>query len=176
MFTFEELTESIKDLAKNSDLPSFTHCQKLCALSRELGFDHYNHLTSTLAGLPTDRFKVMSQELVRQCCLRTKPDSEGPYNQLSVDKDWLETGISFQGDWIGFDSEGNDIRIPRSFNGQRRFDLLEKFFDSPFYVLKTEKHFMCWLHIWSGTALIPRDLVRANFPEFFDRSFLLSQV
>lgn len=176
MFTIEEVIASIKDLAQNSDFPGFSHCQKLSAVSSELGFNNYTHLTSTLSGLPADRLKVVSQKLVQQCCLRTKPGRKGPYNQLSIDKDWLVTGIRFQGDWIGFDPEGNDIRMPRSFHGQRRFDLLKSFFDSSFYVIKTDIQFVYWLHLWQGTALVPQDIVRANFPELFDRNFLLSQV
>lgn len=172
MFVNQECINAIKDIARNSDYEDKSYCQRLDICSREFGFNNFHHLRKIFPDKPTDYFHKTSLKIMRRYAETTKPKLNSEYYEFYAKKGPETTHIAFYSQWIGWDSLGREVRVPRPIFGNSFIDDIRRYFaryQAPVYVVENEKLLVSWLFDWYGVALIPKNIALAHFRERFDR-------
>lgn len=172
MFAYQEVINAVKGLAKSNHSKDITHCQLLALYSKNLGFQSYTHLTNSLTGMSSDDLFNVSLKLMRQICSNRLPTVESNYYEF-----WSFTdgGFGYYSHWVGWDSKGQEVRVPRPLIATPTVIGLRKDSDNPIYVVESEKEVICWRHKWKGIALIPEALAQECFKLSFEQRVRVSK-
>lgn len=169
-FTYKQVIDSFKSPASIDDgLLEFSHCQRLNIKARQLGFQSYVHLRKTLKQLPQDSFASVSLRLMRRICEQKLPTRECRYFEFVP----LPKGIGYYSEWIGWDKNGSEVRVPRPLHGMPSVNGLRKAVDFPVYVVESDNEIYAWQNIWKSTAYIPEDLAKRYFARYFNKQHLV---
>ncbi len=177
MFEYQECVNSVKNLAKQarSYYPSLNwkHNQWLNHYAKAFGYQGYNHFCSTLEGFPKDQLQNVSLKLLRMYCEKIEPSLDCPYYEYYsfYGSENIETG--FYSQYIGWDKNGEEVRVPRPLIGLGSVKNQRKLGKKPIYVIEDEKHLIAWLFVWKGTAYIAEGLAKDFFKSNFDKEKLV---
>ncbi|ODS24323.1 hypothetical protein AB835_03905 [Candidatus Endobugula sertula] len=107
---------------------------------------------------------------MRKLCKSTKPSLDVAYYEFySFKTNGESPRVAFYSSWIGYDKFGREVRIPRSLNGLKSIDGIRGIFESPVYVVESDKQLLSWLFNWHGVALITEELAKDYFHSRFNR-------
>lgn len=171
MFQYKEVLGAFKDMVGGSADAAESHCKMLEIRARELGFQGYHHLRTTLAGTPTDKFGEVSLRLMRSICERRIPTLNCAYFEFHV-LPGRRTG--FYSHWIGWDKNGDEVRVPRPLHGKSTAHGLRRATPQPIYVLESAKEILAWKYNWGSTGLIPEAIAQESFPLSFNKKWLVA--
>ncbi|WZB62781.1 hypothetical protein WJ970_05175 [Achromobacter xylosoxidans] len=171
MFNYKHVIDGLKSLAADkSSHGKLSHCQLIDAQAKKLGFQSYHHLRRTLELLPPDSFSSLSMGLMRRICAMRMPRETGPYFEFVP----LPDGIGYHSYWIGWDSAGKEVRVPRPLDGKSSVKGLREIAKHPVYVIESDLELVVWQHVWKSSAYLPETLARRSFPRCFDKRHLVA--
>jgi hypothetical protein len=110
MFQFAEIIDAVKQLAVTDSQQSRSHCQALDFYARQLAFQSFYHMKQSLQRLPSDRFGTISLKLMRSIAEQRIPTLECPYYEFIS---YGDDRPGFYSQWIGWDMNGEEVRVPR---------------------------------------------------------------
>ena len=116
MFQASEIITAVKNLAASDVTTKRSHCQALDSYAMRLGYESFHHFREYLEQLPSDRLGEASLKLMRHICASRTPTLDCAYFEF------LELGggdFGYYSRWLGWDKEGEEVRVPRALNGQR---------------------------------------------------------
>lgn len=171
MFKYEDVVLALKSLASAEDTPqTLPHCQKIEFQSRKLGFQSYHHFLHSLKQLPPDSFASLSLGLMRRICAKRLPTKEDcPYFEFVP----LQKGVGYYSYWIGWDKNGDEVRVPRPLAGMSSVRGLRRAVDFPIYVVESERELLAWSQVWRSSAYLPEDLAKKHFAKSFEKRHLV---
>jgi hypothetical protein len=172
MFQSCEVINALKDLAASERPAGRSHCQALDVFAQLLGYQSYYHLTHSLNELPSDRLGNVSLRLMRQICARRLPSLDCSYCMFTAHRDG---SVSYYSHWIGWDSEGREVRVPSSMNGKATTESFRGFLDYPIYVIESPKELVAWQWRWFAGAVIPESLARELLASVFEQDHLVAK-
>ncbi|WZB69464.1 hypothetical protein WJ968_24595 [Achromobacter xylosoxidans] len=94
----------------------------------------------------------------------------GPYFEFVP----LPDGIGYHSYWIGWDSAGKEVRVPRPLDGKSSVKGLREIAKHPVYVIESDLELVVWQHVWKSSAYLPETLARRSFPRCFDKRHLVA--
>ncbi|ATP10101.1 MULTISPECIES: hypothetical protein [Aeromonas] len=172
MFAYQDIVAGVKAAAKTNPIENYSHCQLLNLHSRNLGFQSFHHLQSSLKAVPKDNFNQISTRLMRKVCASKLPSQDSSYFEFWCHADG---SFSFYSYWIGWDRFGKEVRLPRPLIGLTSVKGLRKQVDSPIYVLESTKEILAWMFGWKGMAYIPESIARKYFAFHFNKNHLVDK-
>lgn len=172
MFQASEVIDAVKNLAKSDITPQLSHCQALDHYAKRLGYESFNHFREYLEAIPSDRLGKFSLKLMRHICASRTPSLECAYFEFM---ELGDSGFGYYSHWIGWDSEGEEVRVPRALNGRGTATGLRNLAKYPVYVVESARELLAWRHKWHSTALIPESLARKHFPLSFNKDFRVEE-
>jgi hypothetical protein len=81
---------------------------------------------------------------------------------------------ALQSSWIGWDKNGDEVRVPRRLDGAGTVPSLRSQSESPIYVIERDTELLAWRAHWGSTAIVPEDLAKEHFGSLFDRGHLVA--
>lgn len=171
-FQFKEVIDAVKSLVTADSESVLTHCQDLDAKAKSLGYESYHHMRETLKRAPPDQFDNTSLRLMRKVCATRVPSLNCAYFEFHTLPD---NGLGFYSYWIGWDKDGDEVRVPRPMDGRDCASKRRQFSGVPVYVVESKKELIAWQDIWGSTALIPQDLAKRSFPWAFNKRHLVEK-
>lgn len=76
--------------------------------------------------------------------------------------------VSFVSEYLGYDKDGNEVRVPRLVTGDlKALQMLRSV--GPLYVIANASELITWRWFWRGPAYLPGELAKAYFPTCFNR-------
>ncbi|AXL82829.1 TPA: hypothetical protein L5597_002149 [Pseudomonas aeruginosa] len=173
MFDFECVTNAVRAMELDSVPTGLSHCQQLELKAKHLGYQSWNHLLDTLKNEPSkDRLDKCTMHLMQRICQVRLPFRNKAYVQLTV---LPNNGIGHYSYWIGWDKNGNEVRVPRPIDGREQARKLRKLQAAPIFAIETERELIAWQHLWFSTAMIPPDLAKDFFPSLFNKKHLVEK-
>ena len=172
MFSFAQLKAGLKSLPVAADVSAgLCHCQVLTVKARQLGFNDYNHFKQVLKKAPRDQFGDISLRLMREICGMRLPEPGETYFEFMR----LPDGVGFYSHWIGWDKQGDEVRIPRPLNGFASVPRLRQEVDHPVYVISNPSELTAWRLIWGATAYLSEELAKTHFKIYFEKDHLVEK-
>ena len=173
MFNRKQLLIAFKSFADSEVAPpGLGHCQRLDFHARRLGFNDYHHFHETLKAPPARMLGEISIQLLERVCATKEPSrADCAYYELIP----MDGQIGFYSYWIGWDAQGEEVRVPRSLNGKLSVPALRKKMSHPVYVVESERELLAWRAGWNSSAYVPEDLAKGHFASLFDREHLVSK-
>lgn len=169
-FRLMEVIAAVKDLNLRDSASGLGHCKYLDVKAITLGFESYHHLRETLRRAPPDQFQNISLRLMRKVCASRIPSLDCPYFEFHS---LSQRSLGFYSEWIGWDSQGGEVRVPRALDGRGSISGLRELLDAPVYVVESISEALAWRSVWGGTALIPHHLANRLFPRSFQKEHLV---
>ncbi len=170
MFAYQDIITGVKAAAKSNRSEDYSHCQLLNLYSRNLGFENFHQLQTSLKALPEDNFGQISTKLMRKVCAQKLPSQDSPYYEFLCHADG---STSFYSYWIGWDRFGKEVRVPRPLIGLTSVKDMRERRDMPVYVLESSKEVLAWKYGWKGTAYMPESVAREFFAFSFNKEHLV---
>lgn len=170
MFAYQDVIDNIKSLVDSLDWDGLSRCQMLELHSRRLGFESYHHLRTSLKGASPDQIGAYSIKLIRKICASRLPMVDSSYFKFWS---FREGPIGYYSYWIGWDKNGEEVRVPRPLDGRPSTEGLRRTNNDPIYVIESDREVVCWRHLWGGVALMPEELAKTTFPLSFDKEVLV---
>jgi len=170
MFQTQDVVRAFKAGACSLLPDGFSHCKGLEKFAKDLGFKSYHCFRQSIEGHSPGKLGVVSVGLMRQICARRRLSRNSEYFEFQV----LPSGIGFYSHWIGWDSNGDEVRVPRPTSGDFRVDLLRDNLSRPVYVIETDLEATVWRQLWRSTALLETGVAHRLFPSSFDKLHLVS--
>lgn len=170
MFQYKDVIDGLKSLSSIEGTLDLSHCQMLNFQAQELGFQGYHHFCQSLKSLSQDVLGQQSIALMRRICEKRLPSRDDcPYFEFVP----LSKGVGYYSYWIGWDENGDEVRVPRPLIGVSSVKKLRGEAEYPIYVIETERELEAWQHIWGSTAYIPEELAKCRFPRYFEKEHLV---
>lgn len=170
MHNRNQLIQSLKSLAQIDDShPEKSYCQRLNYHAQRLGFQNFEHYRRCLKSTPEASLGNISTRLLERTCATKLPTSDTPYVELTP----LPNGFTFYSHWIGWDKNGNEVRVPRPLDAQRSVPRLRKLLEYPIYVVENLDELISWQYTWKSTAYLPQDMAQKYFPSLFAQDHLI---
>lgn len=164
MYTSNQLIRALKSLAEADTAQSDQgHCQRLHYHARRLGFQSFEHYRRWVKSAPQESLGNLSTKLMERVCATRLPSLEAPYVELTPVPD----GMSYYSYWVGWDSHGNEVRVPRPLDAQHSIPRLRKLVDYPIYVVESARELLAWQYQWKSAAYLPEELARQFFPSLW---------
>ncbi|MFA1261859.1 hypothetical protein ACDI97_10645 [Xanthomonas axonopodis pv. fascicularis] len=170
MFQAQDIVRAFKSGACCMRSEGFSHCKSLERFAKDLGFKSYHAFRRSIEGHGPDKLGVVSVGLMRKICARRSLSPDSEYFEFQV----LQSGIAFYSRWIGWDSSGDEVRVPRRIGGESRIDLLRDNSRNPVYVIETDLEATVWRQLWRSTALLEANVAHRLFPASFNKLHLVS--
>lgn len=159
--------DDLKGLARISVIGEYSYCQRLTHLSKEFGFNNFHHFRKVVEHLSEDLIGNISTTLMRRYCEVAQPKPGIAYFEfLSVNND---TRLRFYSQWAGWDEFGQEVRVPRSLNGQSA-PRLRKSLNKTVYIVENDRQLIAWRHRWHGLCYISEELCKNHMKEAFERN------
>ena len=169
MYNRNQLLRAFKSLAHADDSQADQgHCQRLHYHAQRLGFQNFEHYRRWLKTAPETSLANISTRLMERVCATRMPSLDEPYVEFTPVLD----GISYYSCWIGWDSNGDDVRGPRPLDAKRSVPLMRKKNEHPVYVVESPRELLAWQYRWKAMAYLPEALARAFFPSFFGKGLV----
>jgi hypothetical protein len=165
MFTAQAVLKAFKYPADKSDSNS-SHCRMLDARAKELGYKDFHHFRVSLKEMPQDQFGKVSLKVMRYVCASRLPQQGRTYYEF---RSLPDRALGFYSHWIGWDSNGDEVRTPRPLEGRGTAKGLRGAMSAPVYVIESAVELNVWRTIWHSTALIPAKLAKETFAGAFDK-------
>jgi hypothetical protein len=172
MFNRKQLLIAFKSFADSEvSPPGLGHCQRLDFHAMRLGFSNYHHFHETLKAPPARMLGEISIQLMERVCATKEPSREDcAYYELIP----MGGQIGFYSHWIGWDAQGEEVRVPRPLNGKLSVPELRKQVSEPVYVVESDRELLAWRTGWNARAYVPEDLAKSHFASLFDRGHLIA--
>lgn len=159
--------DDLKGLARISVIGEYSYCQRLTHLSKEFGFNNFHHFRKVVEHLSEDLIGNISTTLMRRYCEVAQPKPGIAYFEfLSVNND---TRLRFYSQWAGWDEFGQEVRVPRSLNGESA-PRLRKSLNKTVYTVENDRQLIAWRHRWHGLCYISEELCKNHMKEAFERN------
>lgn len=159
--------DDLKGLARISVIGEYSYCQRLTHLSKEFGFNNFHHFRKVVEHLSEDLIGNISTTLMRRYCEVAQPKPGIAYFEfLSVNND---TRLRFYSQWAGWDEFGQEVRVPRSLNGQSA-PRLRKSLNKTVYIVENDRQLIAWRHRWHGLCYISEEFCKNHMKEAFERN------
>lgn len=159
--------DDLKGLARISVIGEYSYCQRLTHLSKEFGFNNFHHFRKVVEHLSEDLIGNISTTLMRRYCEVAQPKPGIAYFEfLSVNND---TRLRFYSQWAGWDECGQEVRVPRSLNGESA-PRLRKSLNKTVYIVENDRQLIAWRHRWHGLCYISEELCKNHMKEAFERN------
>ena len=159
--------DDLKGLARISVIREYSYCQRLTHLSKEFGFNNFHHFRKVVEHLSEDLIGNISTTLMRRYCEVAQPKPGIAYFEfLSVNND---TRLRFYSQWAGWDEFGQEVRVPRSLNGESA-PRLRKSLNKTVYIVENDRQLIAWRHRWHGLCYISEELCKNHMKEAFERN------
>lgn len=159
--------DDLKGLARISVIGEYSYCQRLTHLSKEFGFNNFHHFRKVVEHLSEDLIGNISTTLMRRYCEFAQPKPCIAYFEfLSVNND---TRLRFYSQWAGWDEFGQEVRVPRSLNGESA-PRLRKSLNKTVYIVENDRQLIAWRHRWHGLCYISEELCKNHMKEAFERN------
>lgn len=159
--------DDLKGLARISVIGEYSYCQRLTHLSKEFGFNNFHHFRKVVEHLSEDLIGNISTTLMRRYCEVAQPKPGIAYFEfLSVNND---TRLRFYSQWAGWDEFGQEVRVPRTLNGQSA-PRLRKSLNKTVYIVENDRQLIAWRHRWHGLCYISEELCKNHMKEAFERN------
>lgn len=159
--------DDLKGLARISVIGEYSYCQRLTHLSKEFGFNNFHHFRKVVEHLSEDLIGNISTTLMRRYCEVVQPKLGIVYFEfLSVNND---TRLRFYSQWAGWDEFGQEVRVPRSLNGESA-PRLRKSLNKTVYIVENDRQLIAWRHRWHGLCYISEELCKNHMKEAFERN------
>lgn len=159
--------DDLKGLARISVIGEYSYCQRLTHLSKEFGFNNFHHFRKVVEHLSEDLIGNISTTLMRRYCEVVQPKPGIAYFEfLSVNND---TRLRFYSQWAGWDEFGQEVRVPRSLNGESA-PRLRKSLNKTVYIVENDRQLIAWRHRWHGLCYISEELCKNHMKEAFERN------
>ncbi|WP_455913919.1 hypothetical protein [Pseudomonas syringae] len=159
--------DDLKGLARISVIGEYSYCQRLTHLSKEFGFNNFHHFREVVEHLSEDLIGNISTTLMRRYCEVAQPKPGIAYFEfLSVNND---TRLRFYSQWAGWDEFGQEVRVPRSLNGESA-PRLRKSLNKTVYIVENDRQLIAWRHRWHGLCYISEELCKNHMKEAFERN------
>lgn len=172
MFDLAYVTDAIRSMELDSVPKDLPYCQKLELKAKHLGFQNWNHLLNTLRHEPDPaRLETCTMRLMKKVCGMRLPRRDKACVQFTVLPDG---GIGHYSYWIGWDDDGDEVRVPRSIDGREQARKLRKLQSAPIFVIENERELLAWLFDWTSTAIMAPSLAKHFFPSSFSKNHLVS--
>lgn len=173
LFSANEVIDSLKNM-ELADAPDYlSHCQYLKYKAEALGFPSYESFKAYLENPPQDRIEKIHTELMRKICSVRIPKEDKCYVQMiSFD----DNTLGFQSYWIGWDSQGNEVRVPRGdYFISDEIKQYREHYSDPVYVVETKIELVLWQFLWRANAIIPYELAEKTFKSLFNQKCFVAQ-
>jgi hypothetical protein len=171
MFDSQLLISAFKSLAAEAAPPDLGHCQRLNFQARRLGYNDYHHVLRLFKKPTENTLQSLPVRLLQRICAKQLPTrSDCAYVELYA----LGRKVGFYSSWIGWDKDGDEVRVPRRLDGLASVSGLRGQSESPIYVIERDTELLAWRADWRSTAIVPEDLARAHFGSLFDRQHLVA--
>lgn len=158
--------DDLKGLARVSVIGEYSYCQRLTHLCKEFGFNNFHHFRKVVEHLSEDLIGNISTTLMRRYCEVAQPKPGIAYYEfLSINND---TRLRFYSQWAGWDELGQEVRIPRSLNGESA-SRLRKSLNKTVYIVENDRQLIAWRHRWHGLCYISAELCKKHMKEAFER-------
>ncbi len=159
--------DDLKGLARISVIGEYSYCQRLTHLSKEFGFNNFHHFRKVVEHLSEDLIGNISTTLMRRYCEVAQPKPGIAYFEfLSVNND---TRLRFYSQWAGWDEFGQEVRVPRTLNGESA-PRLRKSLNKIVYIVENDRQLIAWRHRWHGLCYISEELCKNHMKEAFERN------
>lgn len=166
VFSAQQVLDSFKSMQLADAPTDLSHCQYLRYSAQKLGFNSYESLKAYLESPPNDRAGKVRTELMRKICSVRLPEADKDYVYLISYGDF---SLGYYSYWIGWDSQGNEIRVPRHVSFEDRVLEYRKHVSSPVYVIETKSELLSWQFFWKANAIIPYKLAETAFKSLFNK-------
>lgn len=173
MYTASELITNFKSASQSiATSRTESHCKMLNVRAKALGFRNFIDFRTQLEKMPKDELANFSLKLMRQICAVKAPTHDRlPYYEMQV----LPSGIGHYSQWIGWDKDGKEVRVPRPLSGRESVEQLRLIASFPIYVIESERELIAWRAMWGSKAYIREDLAKANFTGIFKKDHLIAK-
>lgn len=159
--------DDLKGLARISVIGEYSYCQRLTHICKEIGFNNFHHFRKVVEHLSEDLIGNISTTLMRRYCEVAQPKPGIAYYEfLSVNND---TRLRFYSQWAGWDELGQEVRVPRSLNGESA-PRLRKSLNKAVYIVENDRQLIAWRHRWHGLCYISAELCQKHMKEAFERN------
>lgn len=159
--------DDLKGLARVSVIGEYSYCQRLTHLCKEFGFNNFHHFRKVVEHLSEDLIGNISTTLMRRYCELAQPKPGIAYYEfLSVNND---TRLRFYSQWAGWDEFGQEVRVPRTLNGESA-PRLRKSLNKTVYIVESDRQLIAWRHRWHGLCYMPAELCHKHMKEAFERN------
>ena len=168
MFKYQDLTDGLKSLSSAEDTPKgLKHCHAINFQAKTLGFRDYYDFQQTLKKTPIDELAGLSIGLMRRICEKRLPRLQDcPYFEFVS---LPNNGVGYYSHWVGWDANGDEVRVPRPLIGLSSVQGMRKAVDYPVYVVESERELTAWQQWWRSTVYVPEALARTHFTRFFEK-------
>jgi hypothetical protein len=166
------LISAFKSLAISEPAPpELGYCQRLKFQAQRLGYNDYHHVLRLFKRPTESTLNSLPIRLLKRVCAQQLPSrSDCAYVELYA----LGSKIGFYSSWIGWDKNGDEVRVPRRLDGPGTAAGLRSQSESPIYVIERDTELLAWRADWGSTAIVPEDLAKEHFRSLFDRRHLVA--
>lgn len=172
VFSAQQVLDSFKSMQLADAPTDLSHCQYLRYSAQKLGFNSYESLKAYLESPPNDRAGKVRTELMRKICSVRLPEADKDYVYLISYGDF---SLGYYSYWIGWDSQGNEIRVPRHVSFEDRVLNHREYSSNPIYVIETSSELLSWQFLWKANAIIPYRLAETAFKALFNKEHLVAK-
>ena len=173
MFSANEVIDSLKNMELSDAPEGLSHCQYLKYKAELLGFPSYESFNAYLKNPPQDRIEKIHTELMRKICSVRFPKEDKCYVQMIS---FNGNSLGFQSHWIGWDCQGNEVRVPRGdYFISDEIKEYREYYSDPVYVVETKIELLAWQYLWRAHAIIPYELAKKTFKSFFNQERFVAQ-
>lgn len=194
MFTVEYLCNAVKDVAKSRNNAPETHCQILSIVSREIGFQSYHHMRTSLEGSTKDKQTAGVIKALRKLCALRRHSPTQIYYEFNYRQNEV---LNYESYWVGWDINGKEVRLPtrsslcptlddaiigweddgteirlpdHTSSIHQKLEDFRRMVKCPIYVLETIDEVLMWrLNMkWRGVALISEPIAKEVFSTVFN--------
>ena len=166
MFSAQQVLDSVKSMQLADAPTDLSHCQYLRYSAKKLGFNSYESLKTYLESPPRDRIGKVHTKLVQKICSLRLPVEDKDYVQMTS---YGHFSFGYYSQWIGWDSRGNEIKVPRADCFRDRVVVYREHFPDPVYVIETMNELLSWQFLWQANAIIPYELAETAFKSLFNK-------
>ena len=157
MSSYQECIAYLKYIAKVSNYPNKTHCQKLDICSQEFGFRNYYDFKHTFSEFSLDRTWDIYSKMARKYCQVAQPNPNLEYYFFTA---YESQDYSYYSHWIGWDKVGKEVREPSLIKAKQIVDIVRELSDKEdiIYVINTSMQYIQWSCNWYGKAVISQNI------------------
>jgi hypothetical protein len=170
MYSRNQLVSALKSLASVDDsLPDKSYNQLLNYHAQRLQFQSYEHFRRYVNSAPSVALGNLSTKLMERVCASKLPSFNEPYYEFTP----FPGGLGYYSHWIGWDKNGNEVRVPRPLDAQHSVPAVRKLLKKTIYVIENKSEILPWQYLWRAPAYISHSIATEFYPRFFSQEHLV---